>query len=375
MATLLYRHMTRKIAIGVTLPSTLPLWSWEHYVTCLKKASELFEAADVYEYAITCEKRLQNYFETRKRDLPAVVICQRRLLTLYDKLAALSIQGDTRPFGTFYRVGFYGVEFGDMNGKEYIYREANFAKLPEVTSRLVQCYSQTLKTDITVFKDSSRVDRTTVTGCKLQVTSVHPYLDPLDATRNTPIDSHTRLTTFRFDTPFTKSGGAHGSIGEQFKRRTTVTVKGSLPTLTKRLEVVQREDIVLSPIECVIEDIQHRTHRLIHEAYPPIGTPSAKTLTQVLSGSVTTQVHGGAAEVCATFLGYDSESKFDSAKLEVLRKTLAAFVDAAGDALNVLRSLSGKEETSSALLEALDAGYCSLVATCRGVVLSHTLSF
>ena len=38
--------------------------------------------------------------------------------------------------GTYFRVGFYGSKYGDVDGEEYIYKEPAITKLPEVSHRL-----------------------------------------------------------------------------------------------------------------------------------------------------------------------------------------------------------------------------------------------
>ena len=47
--------------------------------------------------------------------------------------------------GTYFRVGFYGSKFGDLDGEEYIYKEPAITKLPEVSHRLqVSSFHQSL---------------------------------------------------------------------------------------------------------------------------------------------------------------------------------------------------------------------------------------
>lgn len=41
-----------------------------------------------------------------------------------------------RVFGTYFRVGFYGTKFGDLDGEEFIYKEPTLTKLPEIFNRL-----------------------------------------------------------------------------------------------------------------------------------------------------------------------------------------------------------------------------------------------
>jgi len=39
-------------------------------------------------------------------------------------------------FGTYFRVGFYGHKFGDLDGEEFVYKEPSITKLPEISHRL-----------------------------------------------------------------------------------------------------------------------------------------------------------------------------------------------------------------------------------------------
>lgn len=38
--------------------------------------------------------------------------------------------------GTYFRVGFFGEKFGDLDGEEFIYKEPAITKLPEISLRL-----------------------------------------------------------------------------------------------------------------------------------------------------------------------------------------------------------------------------------------------
>lgn len=39
-------------------------------------------------------------------------------------------------FGIYFRVGFYGYKFGDLDGEEFVYKELFIIKLLEVVYRL-----------------------------------------------------------------------------------------------------------------------------------------------------------------------------------------------------------------------------------------------
>lgn len=57
----------------------------------------------------------------------------RKLYEAYERIEQLH---GKRMFGTYFRVGFYGSKFGDLNGVEYIYKEPSLTKLHEIFSRL-----------------------------------------------------------------------------------------------------------------------------------------------------------------------------------------------------------------------------------------------
>ena len=38
-------------------------------------------------------------------------------------------------FGTYYRVGLYGEAFGELHGREFVYKEQPLTQLSEITTR------------------------------------------------------------------------------------------------------------------------------------------------------------------------------------------------------------------------------------------------
>jgi hypothetical protein len=41
-----------------------------------------------------------------------------------------------RIFSNYYRVGFYGKKFGELNRKEFIYKELNTVRVADITEKL-----------------------------------------------------------------------------------------------------------------------------------------------------------------------------------------------------------------------------------------------
>lgn len=64
----------------------------------------------------------------------------KKLINIYSKLQDAFTKIDAlegrRIFGTYFRVGFYGSKFGDLDGEEFIYKEPMLTKLPEISHRL-----------------------------------------------------------------------------------------------------------------------------------------------------------------------------------------------------------------------------------------------
>lgn len=54
-----------------------------------------------------------------------------------------------------------------------------------------------------------------------------------------------------YATPFTMTGRAHGELHEQYKRKTILTTAVHFPYVKTRIQVVDRVQITLTPIEVI----------------------------------------------------------------------------------------------------------------------------
>ncbi len=70
--------------------------------------------------------------------------------------------------------------------------------------------------------------------------------------------------SFCLDTPYTLTGKSHGSVAEQYKKRSHVYLPAgtAFPSHLKRLPVAQRQEIIMTPLQCVLEDIHRRVAKL-----------------------------------------------------------------------------------------------------------------
>lgn len=98
----------------------------------LEEAANSFQIAGMYEAMNDVYKVLIPICETN-RDFPKLAKIHGKLQEAFNRIAQLH---GKRVFGTYFRVGFYGVKFGDLDQQEFIYKEPTLTKLPEIFSRL-----------------------------------------------------------------------------------------------------------------------------------------------------------------------------------------------------------------------------------------------
>uniref|UniRef100_A0A8C5RNU3 DOCKER domain-containing protein n=1 Tax=Laticauda laticaudata TaxID=8630 RepID=A0A8C5RNU3_LATLA len=269
-------------------------------VGLLENAAELFNTGGLYETVNEVYKIVIPILETN-RDF-------RKLSSVHSKLQkafeSVINKGQKRMFGTYFRVGFYGAIFGDLDEQEFVYKEPAITKLPEISHRLEGFYGQCFGEDrIVVIKDSVPVEKNKLDPRKayIQITYVEPYFDDYEMKdRVTPFEKNFNLRRFMYTTPFTQDGRPRGELSEQYKRKTILTTMHAFPYIKTRINVIQKEEYVLMPIEVAIEDMQKKTLELaVATNQVPL---DAKMLQMVLQGSVGATVNQGPLEVAQVFL-------------------------------------------------------------------------
>jgi len=171
----------------------------------------------------------------------------------------------------------------------------------------------------------------------LQIIAVELYLTPDELlNRETLFEQNFNINRFIFETPFTKSGKAHGDMAEQYKRKTILTVETSFPYLRKTAEIISKEEIVMTPIETAFEQIERKT--VSTKAELSLADPNIKTLQMCLQGSLLLQVNVGPLEICRVFLG-DNMTKYEKKHVEILSIAMNQFVKVLGQALEVNQSI------------------------------------
>eukprot|EP01102_Stenamoeba_stenopodia_P022451 TRINITY_DN9354_c0_g1_i1.p1 TRINITY_DN9354_c0_g1~~TRINITY_DN9354_c0_g1_i1.p1 ORF type:complete len:288 (+),score=78.59 TRINITY_DN9354_c0_g1_i1:71-865(+) len=199
-------------------------------------------------------------------------------------------------------------------------------RLADISERLCKQYKEKFGAE-NIIQLGNTIDKSQLEPTKgyLQIVYVEPYLTAEEQAKRTatPWDRRFNITRFVFETPFTPSGKAHGDTAEQWKRKTILTAELPFPFVVKRLLVVNKEEVELSPIENATEVITNRIRAMKTEltAIPP----NSKTLQIVLQGSVLPQVNAGPLEFARVFLGHRDKYKPEMTRL--LEKELIQFVE------------------------------------------------
>ncbi|XP_060619527.2 dedicator of cytokinesis protein 6 isoform X1 [Anolis sagrei] len=308
-------------------------------VGLLEQAASSFTMGGLYEAVNEVYKILIPIHEAN-RDFKKLAVLHGKLQDAFSKIT------NQRMFGTYFRVGFYGSKFGDLDEQEFVYKEPSITKLAEISHRLEEFYAERFGHEmVEIIKGSNPVDKAKLDPNKayIQLTYVEPFFDTYELKdRVTYFDKNYNLRTFMFCTPFTLDGRAHGDLHEQFKRKTLLTTSHAFPYIKTRINVIHKEEIILIPIEVAIEDMQKKTQELAFATHQD--PPDGKMLQMVLQGCVGTIVNQGPLEVAQVFLAEIPDDPKLYRHHNKLRLCFKDFTKRCEDALRKSKTLIGPDQ-------------------------------
>ncbi|XP_078070451.1 dedicator of cytokinesis protein 8 isoform X2 [Mustelus asterias] len=311
-------------------------------VGLLEQAAELFTTACMFESVNEVYKVVIPIQEAH-RDVNRLAFTHGKLKKAFENI---TLKGSKRMFGTYFRVAFYGAKFGDLDEQEYIYKEPTITKLPEISHRLEAFYGQCFgEAVVEVIKDSSPVEKSKLDPNKayIQITFVEPFFDDYEMKdRITHFEKNFNLRRFMYTTPFTKDGRPRGDLKEQYKRKTILTTLHAFPYIKTRINVIQKEEFILTPIEVAIEDMQKKTLELAIATHQE--PPDPKMLQMVLQGSVGTTVNQGPLEVAQVFLAEIPEDSKLFRHHNKLRLCFKEFIMRCGEAVEKNKHLIASDQ-------------------------------
>jgi len=259
-------------------------------------------------------------------------------------------------FSNYYRVAFFGKQWRDLQGKEFVYRANDTVRLNDFTTLLKSQFSSKFGDKVEILGNIS-VDLAKLKEdvCYFQVVSLTEYFDAVDLTSRPNLwDRKFNLDQFIFESPFTKSGKAHGDLADQCKRKTILRTAKAFPFVKSRLPVIEKKEIVLEPIETAIELVEGRIVALRSEL--DTTPPNTKTLQQVLQGSVLVTVNAGPLAIAKIFLG--NSAAYPAQHVARLQEVIISFVKLCQFALVLNKTLIQPDQEEFQVQ--LEAGYENL---------------
>jgi len=268
----------------------------------------------------------------------------------YQKIELEEMQ-HKRFFGTFFRIGFYSKDENllpiELHNQEYISREPSLTSLSSLCLKLKDQFEQ-LSEDGTVVEiihetydvDAARIEAFDETKIYLQVTHVEPSLAQKKSSKETQrvsiFERNTNISSFVYETPFTETGKSRGSIADQKLRKTTLQVEKlkSFPYLKKRLKVLKKTQIELSPIEFAIDSVEKKIVELQQVVNAEIGNVDIKLLQLKLQGSVSVSVNEGPAKMAQVFLSKGA-AVTDKKSVRKLKQKFGQFLELCSKGLDI----------------------------------------
>lgn len=328
------------------------LFTPEGFVGLLKEGIDMLKEGGFYESSVTAYRMMLPIFQ-EEENYQKQMECYFDLYNLCKSLVD-EHRMNQRIFSNYYRVAFYGKKFGEMNGKEYIYKEMNTVRVADITEKLKKRYSDVFGEDKVQILGNKEVNPAELDPNMnyIQIGAVDLFLTKEEKDESL-FKQHFGRNRFVMEQPFTKSGKAQGELEDQWIRRTIFTTEFKFPYLKKRVPVTSKEFQELTPIESAAMLIDKKIFALKAELDSP--TPNPKTLQRELQGTLLTQVNVGPLAIAQIFLKDEAANKYPKEHREHLADLLMEFEKLLGFAVHLNKGLI--QEDLIPLQEGLEEGY------------------
>lgn len=198
----------------------------------------------------------------------------------------ISNASNSRMFANYYAVQFFGKDFGELDGKTYVYKERSMVRLGDIRARLQEQYEKKFGSCKSL--SGNQAENLDPNTPALLIRAIRPYFtreELLSPDRRTPFEREFNIKRFIYETPLTTTGKVYSDdLTEQAKKKTILYTQHPFPFVIKRLPVVSLTEEKLSPIQTSLETLEDRCRLTLQEV--DARPPNSKTLQIVLQGSV-----------------------------------------------------------------------------------------
>lgn len=237
-------------------------------------------------------------------------------IKMLEKLKQITKE-EERLLGRYYRVSFYGKEFGDDNMQTYIYRELKLTNLYQFQAQIEQFYSQRIPNKkVEIIRESTPITSSSILDfkrkCYIQVTFVNTiFPDDDKSARDTIFEKYTNVSQFYFEIPFIrdvtdKSNGddpsnvktKQGTVENQWLRRTVLTTEYPMPSIFKRVKVIKIETLDIEPIVFWTTTVAKK----VEELRVSVISENVSQIQPLLNGILLVQVNDGPLKLAEVHL-------------------------------------------------------------------------
>jgi hypothetical protein len=173
-------------------------WTVKKLVQVLREAIELFDKATAYELCIEVHMLLDQVYKAQRQRKYEDIIAN---LKEYKELCESLVDTNNPPerfYPLYYRVGFYGSLWEDLNGKEFIYKMSTKYNLPNFKKYLLDQYSRKFgsKVEVLTSNEEIKLDKLDPKKCYIQIASVTPHFTHEEAEeRGTRFEQNFNVST------------------------------------------------------------------------------------------------------------------------------------------------------------------------------------
>ncbi|KAJ6234286.1 dedicator of cytokinesis dock [Anaeramoeba flamelloides] len=330
-------------------------------IRALQLAIINFQEAKLWEKQRDSYKILNLIFK-KNNDYKNLIKSHQTLKTLYDKLIIENyfFQSE-RPLWQYFRIAFFGKNFGENNGVEYVYKIRPGLMISEVCNQMKQLYEK--KYGVNKIKTVSYTKKIEMDSVKdddliIQIHMVHPHFNNKNADKRLfQFQKVNGMNTFIFDTPYIvktdqkKKKGEEESVTQTFSLQSILKVKHKYPHMKTRQKIISHTCSKISPIELSIRILNERTRAIKTELTNVYHFE--RKLQQLLSGTLLPQVNEGIMRIANQFL--TEPENFLEVHITNLKAAFTRLMKTCGDAIYKLQiQLKGGDKN---LINAIASGY------------------
>ncbi|KAI9804694.1 MAG: hypothetical protein M1833_006769 [Piccolia ochrophora] len=248
-----------------------------------------YEEGKSWEIALVAYKELAQQYESNVYDFSKLARTQRAMAKVLD-----AISRGERQQPRYFRVIFKGLGFPiSLRDKQFIFEGGPHEKLAAFTDRMQQQHPSAQLLPSNEMED--------LEGQFLQISAVSPYRDLYNAVHQRAkvaqsIREHVLFARPSHFSTTTRRSPGNRPVAEQWIEKTLYSTAEQFPTILKRSEIVNTEEIRLSAIQSAIERTMRKTQELTtleqrlqegnQSSFPPFAEAITTSIEMSTEGSV-----------------------------------------------------------------------------------------